>query len=335
MHQGNKNSSGPHDDRWHYFDFPDDAHHRNYFEWKYFNFTQGDIEGYIMYSLLDPDGKTGQSGGRLLVRILRGNEVFGTVRKIDINDVEIDPLTASIRMDNAKITEENPHHFVLDADFEDMAWNLEYKQSVPTIESYQNIHTGLARWERLSWLIKIPKAKVTGNIRIGENNFQINALGYSDINWGEVLPYFSSHEWGQYNDDSFTLVFGLLRSWLAPKSAYCYFAIDKKVVSLRDARCEVKHTEWIKDKFIGNKIPKESKFVFAGSEYEVEFHTTLLHYDTPGMIIHPLLPKVFVSEQIVHYKGTVKKNGKLIQSFEGKGFQEWAGKTWKKVAVAF
>jgi hypothetical protein len=327
--------SSPHDDRWHYFDFHDNTHRHNYFEWKYFNFTQGDIEGYIMYYLLDPDGKTRQSGGRLLVRILRGNEIFGTVRKIDINDVEIDPLTASIRMDNARIIEEVPHHYKLEADFVDMAWNLEYQQGVPTIESYQNIHTGLARWERLSWLIKMPKAQVKGSIRIGEQTFKIDALGYSDTNWGETIPYFSGHEWGQYNDNSFSLVFGLLRGWFRPRSTYCYFAIDKKVVALKNGKCIVEHLEWVKDKFIGNKIPSKSKFVFKDGEYEVEFQTTLMHYDTPGMIIHPLLPKVFVSEQIVNYQGTVKMNGEQIKSFEGKGFQEWAGKTWKKVPAAF
>ena len=61
----------PHDDRWHYLDSRNEKHTENYVEWKYFNFIQKDIAGYIVYYILDPEKKTEFGGGRLLVRILK------------------------------------------------------------------------------------------------------------------------------------------------------------------------------------------------------------------------------------------------------------------------
>ena len=40
--------AAPHKDRWHYLDFRDGKHDGFYTEWKYFNFIQGDMAGYIM-----------------------------------------------------------------------------------------------------------------------------------------------------------------------------------------------------------------------------------------------------------------------------------------------
>ena len=44
--------AAPHKDRWHYLDFRDGKHDGQYMEWKYLNFTEGDMAGYIIYYAL-------------------------------------------------------------------------------------------------------------------------------------------------------------------------------------------------------------------------------------------------------------------------------------------
>lgn len=325
----------PHDDRWHYLDSRDEKHTENYVEWKYFNFIQKDLAGYIVYYILDPEKKTKFGGGRLLVRILKDGIVFGLIKKIEMDNIELDAVSASLRMDNAKIVEKDSYHYELDCKSEDISWNLNYKQNTPSIESFQNIHTGLLRWEKGNWLIKMPRAKVKGDIRIGQETFHIDGLGYSDTNWGEMVPFFSKYEWGQYNEESFSLVFGILYGLKKIKSTYFYFILDKQIVSLENAQCEVKHVEWVDDKTLGIKIPSKNSFLVKNEVYEVQFFTKLIYHDSPGLKIHPLLPKVIVSEQIVEYEGTVAKNGEILHEFKGRGFQEWSGKTWKKVPLVF
>ena len=103
----------PHDDRWHYLDARDEKHEANYVEWKYFNFTQKDLAGYIIYYILDPEKKTKFGGGRLLVRILKDGVSYGLIKKIGMDKIELDAISASLRMDNAKIIEHNSYHYEL------------------------------------------------------------------------------------------------------------------------------------------------------------------------------------------------------------------------------
>jgi len=326
----------PHDDRWHFLDFPDAKHHENYIEWKYFNFIQKDLAGYVMYYILDPEKKTKMGGGRLLVRILKNGMPYGSIKKIDMDKIDIDPVSAGVKMGGAKILEHDSYHYELDCSFEDVAWNLNYKQETPSIESFQNVHTGLMLWEKINWLIKMPRAEVKGDIRIGKKNFHINGLGYSDTNWGEMLPFFSKYEWGQYNEKSFSLVFGILYDIKQEiKSAYVYFILKEHIVELENAKCEIEHLEWEEDKIIGVKIPSKNIFTIKNNDYEIKFSTMLVDHDSPGLKIAPFLPASVVSEQIVEYEGTVKKGDKILYKFKGRGFEEWSGKTWKEPLVSF
>src|SRR3989344_1172664 len=327
--------SEPHDDRWHYLEDRDEKHLENYVEWKYFNFTQKDLSGYIIYYVFDPTNKSGFGGGRLLVRILKDGKSYGLIKKISMNDIELDDISASMRMATAKITEKSPYHYEIDSTAPDLSWNLNYIQHAPSIESFEHIHTGLVRWEKVNWLIKMPKAKVTGTIKIGAESFNIDGLGYSDTNWGEMVPIFTKYEWGQYNDDTFSLVFGVLYGMEKIELTYFYLVLGEHLVKIENEHCEVEHLKWEEDEDIGIKIPVKNRFLVKNEEYEVEFFTTLISRDNPGLKIHPLLPKVVVSEQIVEYEGIVKRKGIVIHEFKGRGFEEWSGKTWKDIPLAF
>lgn len=329
-------NSEPHDDRWHYLDARDEKHLANYVEWKYFNFSQKDLSGYIIYYISDPEKKTHFGGGRLLVRVLKDGVVYGLIKKIEMDQIELDTVSASLRMGSAKIVEHDSYHYEIDCKSKDISWNLEYRQTAPSIESFQNTHTaGLIWWEKVNWLIKMPRAEVKGDICIGQETFHIDALGYSDTNWGEMVPFFTKYEWGQYNEKSFSLIFGILYGLTKIKFTYFYLVIGEHLIRLENIKCEVKHLEWQHDPVLGIKIPSKNSFFIKNEEYEIKFFTKLLYHDSPGFNIHPLLPKVVISEQIVEYEGYIKKKGVILYEFKGKGFEEWSGKTWKKVPLSF
>ena len=164
----------------------------------------------------------------------------------------------------------------------------------------------------------------------------INAIGYSDTNWGELLPFFSKYEWGQYNDNDTSFVFGIVYGLWRVRYTYFYMRLGKeKIIIENNGTSHSKHTEWKRDKSTGVKIPNKTIITFKNKEYTVRLSLKLLMHDTMALKISSLLPKPIVSEQISEYQGTVEKNGKIIHEFKGRGFKEWSAKTWKKVPLLF
>src|SRR3972149_2501618 len=94
---------GPHLDRWHYFDYRDGKHDKYFAEWKYFNFTQPGLAGYIVYYILSPEKKTGISGGRLLIRVFKNNTSFGSIKRIPVDRIQCDNVSADIVMAGAGV----------------------------------------------------------------------------------------------------------------------------------------------------------------------------------------------------------------------------------------
>src|SRR3989304_8768273 len=102
---------GPHLDRWHYFDYRDGKHDKYFAEWKYFNFTQPGLAGYIVYYILSPEKQTSISGGRLLIRAFKNNAPFGSIKRIPVERIQCDNVSADIVMDGSlsKIASDASH----------------------------------------------------------------------------------------------------------------------------------------------------------------------------------------------------------------------------------
>ena len=326
---------GPHLDRWHYFDYRDGKHDKYFAEWKYFNFTQADLSGYIIYYILSPEKQTGISGGRLLIRVFKNDTSFGSIKQIPVDRIQCDNVSADVTMDEATIVEKSPYLYEIRGNIDDISWTLNYQQKTPTIEAFQNTNAGFLRWEKANWLVKMPEAKVSGEIRKGKEVLRVDGLGYTDTNWGEMIPLSSRWEWGQYNSDVLSFTFGMLYGIRKIKRAYFFFSGGDHTIASEDAQCDVEHTEWAKDKNTGLRLPSQSSFTFRDKDYVVRFSSRLIQNDVLGLKFSPLLPKVVVSEQLVRYHGTIEKGGSLIHQFEGTGFREWTTRTWKKIPLLF
>ena len=320
---------------WQYLDFHDGKHDANYIEWKYFNFKQKDIAGYIVYFILDPEQKTKVGGARVLARVFHRQKFSGSIREIPIDNVQIDALSATIDMGGAKILEKDQHNYEISGKVDNLSWDLHYKQQVPSIDAFQDVNCGIMRWEKVDWLIKMPRANVKGIIKTDDGIIEVDAVGYSDTNWGEFLPFLSKYEWGQYNDEKISFIFGVLYKLLKIQSTYFYLIIDNEVVRLENPKFSIKHKRWSTDNHDGIKVPSESEFIARDKQFSIRFTSRLINSDFLGLKISALLPRSVVSEQIVEYKGVIEKNGKVIYEFDGLGFQEWSTKTWKETAIVF
>ena len=327
--------AAPHKDRWHYLDFRDGKHDGQYMEWKYLNFTEGDMAGYIIYYALDPEHKTALGSGWLVARVLLGGKFYGGAVKIPMDKIQFDTHTASVKMGNAELNEKTPHNYSITGSVADVSWNLEYLQSTPTIDAYSDRNFGILSWEKVSWMVKMPRARVTGTISINGAPIQLNALGYSDTNWGEALPFSTRWEWAQFNDENISVVFGAMYRWGRLYKTYAYAEINHDVVDFDGKTFKILEREWGTEAITGIKMPTKTRFEMKKGPYTLDCAYAPVRMDTISMKISPLLPRPCVAEQISRFTGTLKKNGKIVHSFSGHGFSEYSMKTWKKTAVTF
>ncbi|MDP3965780.1 MAG: hypothetical protein Q8Q13_03205 [bacterium] len=326
-------NAAPHRDRWHYLDFSEDKHKYAYFEWKYLNFIQGDMAGYIMYIVIDPEHKTSIGSGRLMARVYQGGKYHGGVIKVPMEKIQFDTSTASVTMDRARLDEKTPHNYVITGDVNNVSWNLEYLQSTQTIESFQKTNFGIMPWENSSWLVKMPRARVAGLISINGGEIPITAIGYTDTNWGEWLPLFSRYDWGQFNDENISVAFLLAYKWGRISQSFVYVEINHEVIVFESPTLRMLERKWGTDGITHIRMPTTSSFEITGGPYTLNCSYAPIFTDMIAVKVSSLLPKPCVAEQVSRFNGTLKKNGKTIYSFSGLGFSEHNINTWKNTEV--
>lgn len=325
--------ASPHMDRWHYLDYRDGKHDDDYVEWKYFNFLQGKTAGYIIYYVLDPELKTSLGPGRLVARILNQGKFYGGVTRIPMDNIEFDTQTAGIRMGNAFLEEKSPYRYAITGNVGGVSWNLNYVQRAPTVDAFNEAHVGIFLWEKISWLVKMPRADVTGTIMLDGATIPLNALGYSDSNWGETLPFLSRYEWGQFNDEKISIIFGVVYKWWRIWRSYVYVIFDRQIISFEGEEFVLLGRAWGKEEFASIKTPKRAEFEIKKGPYVLRCSFAPVRNDTIALRLSPLLPKPYVIEQISSYEGAFYRNGKILHRFSGLGFSEYSTKTWRSVPV--
>ncbi|MCR4281186.1 MAG: hypothetical protein NUV88_02540 [Candidatus Kaiserbacteria bacterium] len=358
--------AAPHRDRWHYLDYSDGKHTGAYTEWKYLNFIQGDLAGYIIYYVLDPELRTSLGSGRIMARVLRGEEFHGGIDKIPMSEIEFDTHTASARFGNARLNEKTPHNYQITGSVAGISWDLEYNQSTPTLDGFKDVNFGILPWEKASWLVKMPRARITGAISINSKHIQLNALGYSDTNWGEFVPFLSRYEWAQFNDEKISVVLGVIYRWGAVWKTYAYAEINKEIINFDSETFKIIERKWGREKITGIMTPVKTRFEIKGGPstgesadfvarpadhgpvgpstgadhgpvgpYTLDCAYAPARTDMLSLKISSWLPKPCVAEQISRFSGTLKHNGNIVHSFAGLGFSEYSPKTWKNTAVTF
>lgn len=337
--------AAPHRDRWHYLDYNDGHHDGLYTEWKYLNFIEGDMAGYIMYYVLDPELKTSLGSGRIMARVLRGEEFHGGIAKVPMSEIEFDTHTASARFGRARLDEKTPHNYQITGSVAGVSWDLEYNQSTPTLDGFRDANFGILPWEKASWLVKMPRARITGAISINGKHIQLNALGYSDTNWGEFVPFFSRYEWAQFNDEKISVVLGVIYRWGAVWKTYAYAEINKEIINFDSETFKIIERKWGREKITGIMTPVKTRFEIKGGSstdaattggpYTLDCTYAPARTDMLSLKISSWLPKPCVAEQISRFSGTLKRNGNTVHSFAGLGFSEYSPKTWKNTAVTF
>jgi len=316
-----------HDNSWHFQNCLHDLRRGGYVEWKYFNFVTHDFAGIFIYCVFDPSGLTNISGGRVVARLFTPKGVRGGVQKIDISDVRPSKDSAVVQMGNGGIRI-NRKNYRIYGKADGVEWDLQYCPALQPIRGFSNINLDPIKLEKVSWFIQMPRAEVSGRIKIGNKNFYLKKVsGYSDANWGLLVPLASQFNWAQYNDKIISIVFGeihVLKKWSGMYVTYK----DERIMFGED-EFSIEHLEWKDLPEAKTKIPVVTAVKGENKDYKISIvldtrQFDLLYFGMP--LSFPLMP--VVAEQVADFKGEFsrKEDGgqSVLHSFSGRGFKEYS-----------
>ncbi len=166
-----------------------------FLEWKYFSFTQGDVEGFICYSIGNPRNVLGLKRGILSYAIYYdGGEEVG---QIEIPKKDID-LNGKKRWKFGTTSIENKGNDVwrIKGRSRSFSWDMIFR----CVASGKRIHVDLGKnlsidsW--MDWLVFCNSAEVSGHITVEGEKYGLNCLGYYDSNYGHWIPSDNLWLWG-------------------------------------------------------------------------------------------------------------------------------------------
>ena len=319
--------------RWHSTEYSDNILKAGYIEWKYFNFTAPGCSGIFVYLMIDPLNIIGIGGGRIISRVFTPDGIFGGSQKFPASSIHPSKKDARIKIGKNEIKIDETVYNIR-GKINTVEWNLQYVPAVPAIQGVSDLSLDPLNLEKASWFIQMPKAKVRGVIKVNEKEININTLGYSDANWGTMIPLISQFNWAQYNDEEISVVVGEIQNleiagrkinhW---REAYITYGEEKVIFA--ENNFIIEHLRWrpIPDTKI--KIPYITKMEGENDKYKISLtlETKIadpLYFKMP--LSFPIKPAVV--EQTTLFRGDLfkKENGKItpLHFINGDGFKEYS-----------
>lgn len=319
------------DNRWHINDYPDNILKAGYFEWKYFNFVSPECSGIIAYLVFDPLNFTGFGGGRVIARFFKNGKIFGGSEKSKPEQTELSSRSASAKINGNEILK-TAGGYDLRGKIGGVEWNLNFKTKTKPIFAFQDAGLDPLNLEKASWLIEAPFAEVSGKIALGKTKIPVSASGYCDSNWGNFLPLASRFNWGQFNGEKISVVFGEtenleLGSKKIGRRGEMFVIFNGEKIRFSGEEFTIKNSGWsasggektgrLAEKFFGSRqIPSLSFIEAQNAKYKLRLAvkakmTDFLYFDTP------LFLKPTVVEQLSFFEGELMSAKGPLRRSEG------------------
>jgi hypothetical protein len=262
------------DDRYHFNDYASNPNVADYGEWWFFNFYQPDIKGVIQYSLWDPTGATPYSFGLMYVSVQRNNSTLDMFFPIPWDYVATSDSSADLVMGPETISVNDGAYtisgYVADMQGNEVAWNLQYMQQLPSVDGIRQLKTDLSNPdEEMNWYVQMPSAVVYGAIVVNGETVMINgARGYHDHNWGPWKLSNTVWNWFQTSTPNSAIV------------GYDFYALNKgqitvqlndKTIAFKKSQYFVVNYDWITTTSLVPglplRFPRKTAVVAFNSEY--------------------------------------------------------------------
>ncbi len=317
---------------WHLKKSPDNLLKASYIEWKYFNFSAPSVSGIFVYAIFDPLNITSIGGGRMVARIFRDKKIFGGAKRISMKKISASDSSAEIKMDDFGSIAVNKNNYVIKGKLGGVSWNLKYSPLAQPIRGFSNLGLDFLNLEKASWEIKMPKAKVSGTVKIGKKRFSVRSFGYTDANWGNFIPITAKFNWAQYNDGKISIVAGEtesmeIRGKKIGRWTKIYVTFGRQKIAFLGKNVSIKRDKWMTIPGTNMKAPSIASIQAENKQYALRLEARSLFSDPIRFEMPFSLPfRPVILEQPAIFAGALfKKSGsslKPVCKIKRKGFME-------------
>ncbi len=317
------------DDAYHYRFFADGRHDANYIEWWYFNVfdPQQEVQAIFTYAIADPQNRAGIGLAQVVAVAYTSQGVVSAVDGYspDLFSASYEQADVRIGGNAIQVLDGQTYRIVGASRDGRLAWDLRYVRRAEPWFAGDRLAVGRLPWERVSWLVDMPGAEVSGQVVVDGQIYMINAPGYHDHNWGEWIVSDALWNWAQSFEPGLAFVLGDIVN--QPEGVASVEFRGERTVFTKD-QYHLKHTRWAFDAENGHWYPIQTTL-------RAENDTRRLLLRLQAIHTHPLrgdqpfpLPDVIVYEQTAHYEGELwGKNAEgewvVLASLNGDGFKEY------------
>jgi hypothetical protein len=175
-----------------------------YIEWRYFNVFSEDISLVLSYSIGDPRNMSGRGACMTYISAFDGTSATTETIHTPLKSCRVDESSCAFFSENVRLEPAKGGYHLL-GKTKDMEWDLNFYGIETNIEHLYRFKSLYPVREWMDWTIFMPRARVTGKIRVKGKETHINGYGYSDGNRGKWIPFSRMWEGFFYSSEESTV----------------------------------------------------------------------------------------------------------------------------------
>jgi len=332
----------PADDAWHYRAWADGRHDATYTEWWYFNFADSrtGVRAIFSYFVSNPENILELAQVRMVAVAYTGQETVTAMDSYPAGafsagegqaDVTIGDETAGAGIAGAatvRVAGDGTYRIAGRSLDGRLAWDLTYSPEAAPWFAADRMQVGWLDWERMSWLVFMPRARVRGTLTVDGSPVSVNAPGYHDHNWGEWIPTDALWNWAQFSSPRLALEIG---DFIGKPAGLVSLDLGGERTIFTHDQYELVHTRWGWDRVNHLFYPVASRLIADNGSRRIEvtlraLETAPLRGDLPWP-----LRDLIIYEQTARYEGAVWEplasgEWRRVAWIRGIGFKEWTGR---------
>ncbi len=324
----------PADDGYHRALWVDGRHDSWYTEWWYFNVCDAGsgVQAIFSYFISNPTDLRGLGQVQMVASAYTPDGVVSAIDLYPLSAFAASAAQADVAIGTNTAHIQNDGSYLISGASRDqrLAWNLVYTPESAPWPAADRLTVGRLPWERMSWLVEMPRARVVGELSVDGRRYAIDAPGYHDHNWGEWIPTDGLWNWAQFSDERLDLEVG---DFIGKPVGVVSLALDGERSVFGPDQYRLSHTRWAWDPQNRLFYPSESRLTADNGSLRVEVSMAVLQ-DGPLRGDLPLpLKDLIIYEQPAAYQGRVleRRSGpdarwRVKAWIQGTGFKEWTAK---------
>ncbi len=327
---------GPCDDAYHYRYFANGEHDENYIEWWYFNLydVEQDVQAIFSYSIVDPENHSGNGMSNVGVITYTPDGIIAESDTFSTEMFHGSYYEADVDIGSNEVRTVDRDTYAIHGSIANglISWDLTYTSRAEPWFSKDRGWVGIMPWERMSWLVYMPAASVSGTLEIDGRSYAFDGInGYHDHNWGEWVPINVMWNWFQFSESEFSLEVG---DFMLHPAGILSVEFQGERTDFLKLHYQVLHTRWQFDWEQFKLVPKKTWLLADNGDKRLMVAVETIQTEGLRMSLPvPLAPDVIIYEQTAGYSGGYwSKNADdgwdLEWSLDGEGFKEYTVRKW-------